>query len=427
MNYALPRVLPGIPPGGVVAGIDWAAAEHAVCVVDLAGRVCARFTVAHSASGFRELVAALRRAGCGEVAIERCEGLLVEALLAAGLTVVVIGPRQVKNLRSRFRSGGGKDDHFDAYVLADTLRTDRARLRPLAPDMPATMALRAAVRARRDLVKHRVAAGNQLRAHLAASFPGPVGLFADLASPISLAFLTRFRCQDDADQLDEQQMAAWLASVPGRGRPAAPGVLLARLRAAARGAGGEEGAARAVITSSLTATLVTLSAQIKALEAQIAAQLDAHPDGHIFTCLPRVRVLRAARLLAEMGDCRARFPDPETLAGLAGVSPVTRQSGQHISHTFRWAASHELRDAVCDFADGTRHDSPWAAGIYAAARDRGKDHPHAVRILARAWVYVLWRCWHDGVAYDPAKHTALQRVLDRQAAQATCPAGQGDQ
>jgi transposase len=412
MNYALPQILPEIPPGGLVAGIDWASAEHVICIIDGGGRVRARFTAAHSARGFGDLIAGLREAGCGEIAIERGEGLLVDALMAAGLTVVVIGPRQIKNLRSRYRSGGGKDDHFDACVLADTLRTGRVRLHPLMPDLPATMTLRAAVRARRDLVRHRVAACNQLRAHLDASFPGPAGLFASLDSPVSLAFLTRFRCQDDAGQLDEQQLAAWLASLPGRGRPAPAAVLLTRLRSAARGAAGAEGAARAVITSSLTAALITLSAQIRALEAVIAAQLDTHPDGHVFTSLPRVRALRAARLVAEIGDCRARFPGPETLAALAGVSPVTRQSGQHISHTFRRAVSHELRDAVCDFADGSRHDSPWAAGIYAAARDRGKDHPHAVRILARAWIYVIWRCWHDGAAYDPARHAALQRVLD---------------
>ncbi|HEY6309417.1 MAG TPA: hypothetical protein VIY52_01210 [Streptosporangiaceae bacterium] len=39
---------------------------------------------------------------------------------------------------------------------------------------------------------------------------------------------------------------------------------------------------------------------------------------------------------------------------------------------------------------------------------------HAVRILARAWIYVIWRCWHDGTAYDPAKHSGLQRILEQQ-------------
>ena len=154
--------------------------------------------------------------------------------------------------------------------------------------------------------------------------------------------------------------------------------------------------------------------QIKTLETQIAGQLAAHPDRHIFTSLPRAGTLRAARLLAEIGDCRSRFPDPWSLAALAGVAPVTRRSGSHIAHTFRWAVSRQLRGAVCDFAADSRHDSPWAAEVYRDARDRGKDHPHAVRILARAWIYVIWRCWQDGTAYDPAKHNAFQRVQDRQ-------------
>ena len=101
--------------------------------------------------------------------------------------MVVITSRQVKNLRSRFGAAGAKDDRFDSFVLADTLRTDRARLRPLIPDALATISLRMAVRARRDLVAHRVAAGNQLRAHLAVAFPAGLRLFHDLDSPISLA------------------------------------------------------------------------------------------------------------------------------------------------------------------------------------------------------------------------------------------------
>ena len=115
----------------------------------------------------------LARAGACEAAIERGDGPVVDALLAAGVTVVVITPRQVKNLRSRYGSAGNKDDRFDACVLADVLPTDRARLRPLIPDSPATLTLRQACRARKDLVGHRVAVGNQLRAHLLCAFPEP--------------------------------------------------------------------------------------------------------------------------------------------------------------------------------------------------------------------------------------------------------------
>lgn len=42
--------------------------------------------------------------------------------------------------------------------------------------------------------------------------------------------------------------------------------------------------------------------------------------------------------------------------------------------------------------------------------------PMRVRILARAWLQVIWRCWQDGVGYHPAQHRALQQVLGQDAA-----------
>jgi transposase len=91
----------------------------------------------------------------------------------------------VRNLRGRYGSAGNKDDRFDAFVLGDTLRTDRRRLTPLALDTEATTALRKLCRARRDLVAARVAVANQLRARLQTAFPGAVGLFADIDSQIT--------------------------------------------------------------------------------------------------------------------------------------------------------------------------------------------------------------------------------------------------
>jgi transposase len=388
-----------------------------VCIVGTAGEVLSRFSVAHTADGLHHLVQRLSRAGVAEVAIERGDGPVVDALLAAGVTVVVITPRQIKNLRSRYGSAGNEDDRFDAFVLADVLRTDRARLRPLIPDSPATVALRQACRARKDLVRHRVAVGNQLRAHLLVAFPAAADLFSQLHSAISLAFLARFDCQDRAGWLSEKRLAAWLKATSYSGRTS-PAGLYQRLTSAPRGATGEQGAASAQVTRALAAVLTSLNTQIKALEAEIAAQLAAHPDGPIFTSLPRPGTVRAARLLTEMGDCRGRFPDAQALSCLAGAAPSTRQSGKHKAVTFRWAVSKQLRDAVCDFADGSRHASPWAAKIYNDAIARGKDHPLAVRILARAWLYVIWECWHNGVAYDPARHRGLQRLLAAQNADA---------
>ncbi|SFF97210.1 Transposase IS116/IS110/IS902 family protein, partial [Actinoplanes philippinensis] len=123
--------------------------------------------------------------------------------------------------------------------------------------------------------------------------------------------------------------------------------------------------------------------------------------------------IRAARLLAEIGDARGRFPTPASLACLAGVVPSTRESGKARIVAFRWAVDKQLRDAVCDFAGDSRHSNPWAAELYNRARNRGHDHPHSVRILARAWLDIIWKCWTTSTAYDPAQHPALQRLLNQ--------------
>jgi transposase len=405
------NALPEEPVNDVTAGLDWARDDHAVSVVNARGREIDRWTVEHSAAGLRDLITMLGRNGVGEVAIERPDGPVVDALLEAGMTVVVISPNQVKNLRSRYGSAGNKDDRFDAFVLADTLRTDRARLRPLVPDSPETVTLRRACRARKDLVAHRVAVANQLRAHLRNAFPGAIGLFADIDSPITLAFLTRFDTQDRADWLSVKRLAAWLTSVGYSGKKD-PAALHAHLTAAPRGATGHDATMNAQTTHALVAVLTTLVEQIKTLTGQISDQLTAHADQHIFTSLPRSGRVRAARLLSEIGDCRARFPTPESLACLAGAAPSTRKSGQLRTVNFRWACDKQLRDAVTDFAADTRHTNPWAANLYQQARNRGHDHPHAVRILARAWLYVIWHCWQQSAAYDPTKHNALQRILN---------------
>jgi transposase len=416
MKYAPQRVLPAVPPGGVSAGVDWGNERHAACVVDSAGVPAEEFWVPCDRAGTAELAARLRRAGASEVAIERGDGPVVDALAAAGLTVVVIAPRQVSALRARHVGSGAKDDGLDAFVLADALRTDRARLRPLVPDSPEALALRAAVRARKDLVGQRVAACNRLRGHLLTAFPGAARMFSVLDSRLSLAFLQEFPSRQAASALGEEGLGAWLATVPRRGNAAPAGVLAARLAGAVPGTGHD--AHLAAVTRVLAGTVAGLAARIGDLERSIAAQLAAHPDAEVFLSLPRAGTLRAARLLAETGDSRDRYPGPRSLAGAAGVAPVTRRSGKWTSHEFRWAASAHLRDAWCDWAGDTRHASPWAAALYDAARARGKDHPHAVRILACNWISVVWPCWRHGVPYDPARHRALQQVLARREGQA---------
>jgi transposase len=389
-------------------GVDWATDAHAIAVVDQAGVLADEFEVEHSAVGLEELCRRLVTHQVARVAIERPDGPIVEALLGAGFEVVVVPSRSVKALRERYGLAANKSDRRDAYVLADCLRTDGHRWRSLEPDSTATLTLRSTVRARKDLVETRVALANQLRAHLRVVFPGAVGLFTDLDSPISLRFLERFPSATKAAWLSEKRLGAWLKANGYSGRKN-PGEIYRRLREAPEGLL-DDGGATGAVALALVEVLKSVRAQIDELTARIAEQLDTHPDGKIFTSLPRAGVVRSATLLAEIGDCRARFPDPESLASLAGVAPSTRRSGRLRIVEFRWSSDKKLRDALCDFAGDSWQGNAWAERRYRELR-KTKAHPHATRILARSWVQIIWRCWQDRVPYDPALHRGLQRLV----------------
>jgi transposase len=395
------------------AGIDLASAEHRLCVVDGEGRQLEQRRIAHDEEGVCFLCRRLVELEVARVAIERPNGLVVDRLLEAGISVVAVHPNQLAAARDRYRSGGGKSDGFDAYVLAELARTDMHRLTLLAADADETKALRALTRAREDLVEQRVALANQLRAHLEAFWPGAAKIFAEVDSPICLAFLERYPSPSDVRGLGEKRLAGFLTRNGYSGRKSAA-ELLARLRSAPQGRAGElESEARRAIVLALVAALKPLVEQIRLLTSEIRGLLDQHPDGEIFRSLFRdpKSVVTAAEMLAEIGDRRERHPSRDSLEAIAGQSPVAVESGKKKVATFRWACNKTLRDAVSVLADSSRKHNPWARKIYTDAIARGKDHPHAIRILGRAWLRVIWRLWQDRTPYDPKRHGSLNRLL----------------
>jgi transposase len=396
---------------GSYAGVDWASDKHDVLVADAAGEKLLAATFKHDESGLRSLCRQLVRLNVRLVAVERPDGLLVERLLDAGLRVLALHPNQVAATRDRFRVSGGKSDGFDAFVLCELARTDHHRFRVLEPDSDATKALRALTRGRDDLVGARTALVNQLRAELERFWPGPLGLFHDLHSQISLAFLERYPSPEDARGLGEARLQAFLARERYSGGQK-PAQLLAKLKAAPAGrVGARELATRRQLVCGLVAMIKALGAQIAELECEIATSIREHPDGAIFTSLFKSAVITAAELLAEMGDCRSRYPTRDTLAGDAGQAAVAIESGKRKAACFRWGCNKRLRQAFHTLADSSRHRNPWAQDLYAQAIARGHDHPRALRTLGRAWSRIVWQCWQDGIPYDPARHRALQRHI----------------
>ena len=397
-------------------GIDWAAETHAVCVLDATGRIRAQFTIGHTAAGFADLLRRLARLtgdpAAVAVGIERPDGRLVDVLLEAGYPVVPVSPNAIKTWRDGEVLSGAKSDAGDAAVIAEYLRLRAHRLQPATPYTAQTKALRTVVRTREDVVDMRVAAANQLSALLDAHWPGAKAIFADVESAIALAFLTRYPTYPSAQHLGEKRLRAFCVKHGYSGRRTAA-ELLTRLRAAPAGSTDEAltDAVRDAVLAQV-AVLTALTAAEKNLGRSVVAHLGEHPDAAIFTSLPRSGQINAAQVLAEWGDSRAAYDSPDAVAALAGVTPVTKASGKYRAVHFRWACNKHLRKAITCFADNSRHASPWAADVYARAIARGHDHPHAVRVLARAWIRVIYRCWIDGVPYDPNKHGGAGKLRE---------------
>src|SRR4051794_39770022 len=272
----------GGTPMAAICGLDWAAEFHDVRIADEHGRVLVEQRFAHDQHGIDALIALLVFHQVARVAIERPEGLLVGRLIAARICVLAIHPNKLAAARDRFRAAAGKSDRFDAMVLCELARTDSHRFPPLAVSRDETLALRTLVRTREELVATRVALANQLRAQLDAFWPGATRIFADIDSPIALAFLERYPSPEDTRGLGAQRLAAFLARHAYSGRRTGQ-ELLTRLRSAPTAITGElEPAARRAAVLGLASALRPIVEQISQLTSQIRGTIRSHPDGPIF-------------------------------------------------------------------------------------------------------------------------------------------------
>jgi hypothetical protein len=336
----------------------------------------------------------------------------VDTLLAAGLTVFVIPPGQVKKLRSRYGPAGSKNDRSGAYVLADVVRTDARRLRPLERDSDQTAALRSAVRARQDLVRHRVAAANQLRAHLEIVFPAAAALLAEIDSEITLAFLSRFTTQEQPDWLSPPWRAAWLKSVSYSGRTD-PAVLHARLLAApprpgrpARQRPRRDHRRPGCRPADPERPDPGPGRQHRRpagrpprrgdLPVPAPAPAPSAPPG----CSPRSATPAAASPPVTPWPA---WPESRPPPASPGRSKPSHSAGEPTNSSATPCATSPQTPA--EPAPGppasTTKPSPAAATTPTPSASSPAPGPH-----------VIWRCWQNHTPYDPAAHNSLQALLN---------------
>jgi transposase len=393
-------------------GWDWASEAHDITIIGDAGEVVDRWAPTHDEAGIEATLH--RLGGHGDpaelpIAIEATHSLVIDRLLAAGHPVVPIHPHAFHATRPRWSASKAKSDPGDSYKLADYLRTEGHRLRRLEPLSAETASLQALVRMRDDHVTAKVAATNQFRALLERHWPGATSIFARLDSDIALAFLNDYPTPASAARLGEARMTMFCRRHHYSGRrPAAE--LVERLRQAPAPTGVVDDRTLTELVHAQTRLLRTLLTTIAELDATIGAALLDHSKARLLAPMPRIGEINLAQIVAEIGPILDRAIDVHHACTETGTAPVTRASGKSAGVAFRWAVNKRARAALHVYADNSRHASPWAAALYNDARARGKRHPHAIRILARAWIRVMWACWHTNTPYDATRHRAEQRL-----------------
>jgi transposase len=396
----------------VFCGIDWAEDHHDIALVDRDGALLARLRISDDAAGLAALLGLL--AGHGDsaeapvpVAIETPRGLLVACLRATGREVYPVNPMAVARYRDRHSVSGGKSDRGDALVLANILRTDLHAHRPLPADSELAQAVAVLARAQQDAVWDRTQAHNKLRSHLREYYPGFIAAFAaargGISRPEARAVLAAAPTPAHAAKLTSAQLRALLKKA---GRSLGIDAEAQRLRAAFRTSQMRQlPLVEQAMGRQALALLRKLDAACQSaddLEQAAVESFTRHPDAGIITSFPGIGALTGARVLAETGDDRSRFPDAKGLKAYAGAAPITRASGKAKSVTRRHVKNNRLAAAGYTWAFSALTASPGARAHYDRRKDAGDRHAAAQRNLFGRLLGCLHHCLTTGQHYDEA-------------------------
>jgi transposase len=402
------------------AGIDWADDHHDALVIDEQGQRVASCRVAHTPDGLTQLVTFLQ-ATVGSTAtpqelaclIETTHGLLITALLDAGLAVYPVNPKTVDRRR---KPSGAKTDAIDAYLLARTGRSDLADLRRLAPDSPLVQELKALTRDQDGLIQSQTRLVNQLTACLKAYYPVALDLFTKLQQPLTLAFLRTYPTLDAAQQASVDHLTALLRAHHHPTPAASAQAVWERLHGPQLRADAITTRTKSRLTLALVSQLAPLLEQIKQYDAEVQRLFLSHPDSVIFMSLPRAGKRLAPRLLAGWGDDRERYLSAASVQALAGTSPVVYQSGKYAKAHRRYACVKPFRNVLYQFAWQSTFQEAWAQACYQRKRSEGKSHSMAVRTLANGWVRIIHAMWLGQCPYRAETFRAAQHAHASQAA-----------
>lgn len=391
-------------------GIDWSDDHHDICVLDQTGQTVLQRSFEETAEGFADLgrildewsANGIELVGC----IEKPEGRIVDLLLDHQIKLYPINPKSLQEARKIHRVSGSKSDPFDAFVLADHIRTHYTTLRPLMPNSPEMAELKMLTRDYDQQVRHQTRMVSQLRVTLKAYYPRVLEAFDDLTSPACRDFLTQYPTPQDLEKLTRRRLETlckrhrlWKKTVDELWQKLKAGPQLLVPEHVVR--------AKTLSVQTLLRELDVVVSAVEQYRESIERFFVDLPVAPIAKSLPGGKSgVMIPSLWAEVGDAERRWESFRHLQACGGDVPITRQSGKHKGVYFRFACNKRMRYHSTWLAQCSLKESTWARDYYDAQKARGKSHRQALRALAAKWLKIIYFMWRDQVPYDENRHLA---------------------
>ncbi|MGW4126494.1 IS110 family transposase [Nocardia sp. NPDC004711] len=417
----------------LVVGIDWAESFHDVALGVPGEGVIAQFRIDHTAAGIAKLVAR-----CVElepdpaevrVVLETRHGMLVEALVDAGFTMLPVNPDKVASQRGPAKK---KDDAEDARICCLLALDPYQKLRQLIPHGDLAGELRAIARDDERAVRDQRRLLNRLRTDLLVTFPAAITIADDdLGSPTILKMLANWPTHADLAGVDRGALEAFARGAKHGWPDRFAARVLGAMAVEQLPARGYLVRAKATTIAMTAAQLLVLHDARKAWARRMGELLlgdvrhgrdkqprnpdpgKAVPGGEIYLSFPGLGDVLAARIAGEIGDHITQYSSANALQCYAGTAPVTRRSGRsEFVVARRLAHNRYLGAAVHQWAFCSLKASKWAREFYNSKIAKGKSHHSALRALANRWLDLLWHCLTKGIRYDEDTHIRnRQRAL----------------
>ena len=402
-------------------GIDWSDKFHQMWVIDASGQKIAEKKIIEDVNGLTEFGGWLNgcRANGVELwaAIEKPHGRIVDFMLDHGVVVHPVNPKALDRARDRFRTSGSKSDCFDAYVLAEFLRTDHGHLRALEPASEQAQELKLLTRDQHRLMRQKTRLLNQLTTTLKEYYPRPLQAFSSLDTQIALDFLKAYPTPRDLSKLGRRQWNRFAKREHHLGEERCQ-ELWQKLTQPQLAVPEHVVRPKAQLLGVLVIQLGALRQAIETYNDRIRSFFASMPAAKVVQSLPGGKTgTIVVTIWAELGDAKNRWKSFRQLQAEAGVVPVTKASGKSYVVRFRFSCNKVLRHAAYWMAFASLNRSEWANHYYREQRAKGHNHHQALRALGAKWLKIIFIMWRDHKPYDETYHLAnIARQKMRQAA-----------